>query len=370
MTMRTMQRTLLAAVIMAAATPVVADPAGGPPATAPTATAPTATAPGTPSVVRSLVVHLPPGTTTAGEPLQLEAFLDAPLAETLVVRWRVLGERAWHEAAFERSSAGGWFARLPPAASPGIEYYVAGRGSDGAERAHFASATSPHVVRVQPTEADRLEELDDERLGGRRNRLAIDVDGHDFGNRYGRLDRFIRAEATFTHRLGGPLYEILFGFGVIQGATPLESMPGGDNLKHGLRYGSAGVRVRAHPVIFVDAKTSIGVSHDGFAAGAAGAVTLGRPWRSNVSFGGEWLQDLGPSAFVRLQWDTAPPLLMAAAIVRTDLPGAIIDENGMFIRYEVIYRAFGMTSIRGALSFGSRDGPAHFGGGLGAAVDF
>ena len=358
-----MRAILTSCVVFAIAAPVRAEP------TTPVDSA--GAAPAAPAApVRSLVVHVPPGSSTAGHPIELQAYLDAPLAETLVVRWRPLGEAAWHEAAFERSSAGGWFARLPPAATPGIEYYVAGRGADGAEHAHFASATAPHVVRVDPTVSDRLVELDRRRLGDRANRIAIDVDGHDFGNRYGRLDRFIRGEATFTHRLGGTLYEILFGFGVIQGVTPLMSEPGGDTIKTGLRYGSAGVRVRATPVIFVDARTSIGVSQDGFAAGVAGALTLGRPWRSNVSVGGEWLADLGPSAFVRLQWDTAPPLLMAAAIVRTDLPGAVIDENGMFIRYEVIYRAFGMTSLRGALSFGSRDGPAHFGGGLGAAVDF
>jgi hypothetical protein len=30
----------------------------------------------------------------------------------------------------------------------------------------------------------------------------------------------------------------------------------------------------------------------------------------------------------------------------------------------------GRTTLRGSVSFGSRDGAAHFGGGLGAALDF
>ena len=53
-------------------------------------------------------------------------------------------------------------------------------------------------------------------------------------------------------------------------------------------------------------------------------ITLGKPWRSNVSIGGEAMGDRGPTGWIRLQWDTAPPVLMGASIVRTDLPGAIV----------------------------------------------
>ena len=321
--------------------------------------------------VRSVVIHVPPGSARAGKPIELSAMLDAPLAETLVVRWRVPGAAKWAEVAFERSSAGGWYARLPAAVSPGIEYYVTGVGTDGVERAHFATAELPHLVRVEASVADRLAELDRKRIGEMRDRVSIDVDGHDFGNRYGILDRYIRAEAGFTHRVGGPLYEITFGFGLIQGATPrFDADPMSPHVDRGSRYGYAGVRMRATPSIYVDGRAGMGVSHAGFGANVQGAVTLGRPWRSNVSVGGEFISDLGPSVWVRLQWDTAPPLLMAASIVRTDLPGVLISQNGLYIKYEAIYRAFGRTTLRGSVSFGSRDGAAHFGGGLGAAIDF
>ena len=297
--------------------------------------------------------------------------LDAPLAETLVVHWRRIGDRGWTDAALERSSAGGWYAEIPGSTAPGVEYYIAGTGSDGAEVAHFASAESPPVVRIDSTVSDRLESADRDRLGNHLDRVALDVDGHDFGNRYGELDRFIRAEASFTHHLGGPLYELTFGFGMIEGATPVYAAPTGqDHVVHGARYGFSGIRARLAESLFVDGRISMGVSHDGFSTGTSGAVTLGKPWRSNVSFGGEYMQDLGPSLFVRLQWDTAAPLLMAASVIRTDLPGALINENGVFIKYEVIYAAFARTTLRGSLSFGGRDGPAHFGAGLGASVAF
>jgi hypothetical protein len=251
-----------------------------------------------------------------------------------------------------------------------VEYYISGRGADGAEVPHFASADAPHLVRVDPSVDDRLADADRARLHGHADRISIDVDGHDFGNRYGVLDRFIRAEAAFTHHVGARLHELTFGFGMIQGATPVFSSPMGDHVKHGARYGFSGLRLRVTPSIFVDGRVSLGVSHDGFSSGVAGAATFGKPWRSNVSIGGEYMQDLGPSVFVRLQWDTAAPLLMAASVIRTDLPGALIDENGVYIKYEVMYEAMNRTTLRGSLSFGGRDGPAHFGAGLGASVAF
>jgi hypothetical protein len=109
---------------------------------------------------------------------------------------------------------------------------------------------------------------------------------------------------------------------------------------------------------------------EGFDHGVRGGLTFGKPWRSCLTIGGERLGDLGPSAWVRLQWDTAPPLLMGASIVRTDLPGAVVDAAGLYLGYDVSYRIAQRLTLRGQLSYGSRDGAAHFGGGFGSSVEF
>ena len=111
------------------------------------------------------------------------------------------------------------------------------------------------------------------------------------------------------------------------------------------------------------------MSHDGFVAGAGAAITFGRPWATCVTVGGEGLQDLGGSGYVRLQWDTAPPLLMGASVIRTDLPGAVLAD-GVQLRYDVAYPMTGGVTLRGSLSAGARDGRAHVGGGLGASYEF
>lgn len=325
------------------------------------------------AVPHALVVHVAPTTTISGEPIDLEAMIDAPYAEALSVRWRPIGGNAWADVAFERSSAGGWFASLPAAASPGVEYYIRGQDQAGAEIHHFATPQAPHVVRVDPALYDRLETLDRARIGNLTNEVSFDVVAHNFGNRYDMpnnevRDRFVRAELLYTHKLLRQVHEIGFGFGSITGRTPNE-MQTTDVLK-GMRYGFGQLTLRVHPSVFLDARAGLGVSHVEFQGSGRAAVTFGKPWRSCVTFGGEYIGDLGPTGWGRLQWDTAPPLLMAASIVRTDLPGAIIDSAGLYIAYDVAYRIEQRVNLKAQLSYGSRNGEAHFGGGLGTAFAF
>lgn len=330
-----------------------------------------AVAPVTP-VARATVLHVPVASAMSGEAIELVAAVDGAWAEpALIARYRPMGAGAWREASFERSSAGGWYATIPADAvtPPGAEYYIVGVGGAG-EAAHFASADAPQPIRVEPTVVDRLADLDRRRTGGRTETVTFDLDAHDFGNRYGRADWFARSELRWTHRISSRLYSIGFGFGVIQGRTPDREGAGAMEQVTAGRYGVAEVRLRPHASVFVDARVALGVSHAGFLRGLGGAITFGKPWRSNVSVGGEVLDELGPSAYVRLQWDTAPPLLMGAAVVRTDLPGALIDVAGLYLRYDVRYRVRPALAVRGSASYGSRDGAAHLGGGLGIETTF
>ncbi len=326
-----------------------------------------------PVAARSLVIHVAPLSSPVGAPVELQAMLDAPFAETLSARWRALGEATWHDVPFERSSAGGWFASLPAAPAPGLEYYIRGVDVNGAEVAHFASAAAPHMVRVDPALYDRLEDLDRRRQLGLRDQISVELAAHNFGNRYRLPDRFGRAEATFTHRLWRQLHHIAFGFGTLWGKTPVSSTPDEHDagyLNNGMRYGFGELRVRVHPSVFIDGRVALGVSQDGFDAGVRGQLIFGKPWRSALFIGGEAIGDLGKTAWVRLQWDTAAPFLMGASIVRTNLPGVLISSAGLYIAYDVAYVIASRYTLKAQLSYGARDGSSHLGGGGGMAVDF
>ncbi|MBA3542571.1 MAG: hypothetical protein H0T79_23350, partial [Deltaproteobacteria bacterium] len=125
-------------------------------------------------VPHSIVVHVAPIVSEVGVPIELAAMIDAPFAETLSVRWRAIGAPGWQDVGFERSSAGGWYANLPAASPPGVEYYIRGQDANGAEVAHFASQDAPHVVRIDPTELDRLEALDRARVFEHANQVSFD----------------------------------------------------------------------------------------------------------------------------------------------------------------------------------------------------
>jgi hypothetical protein len=326
----------------------------------------------TPPPAKAVVVHVAPTSTEAGKPIELQAMIDAPFAEQLSVRWRSIGSTDWHDVPFERSSAGGWFASLPAAASPGVEYYIRGADQKGGESSHFASPQSPHVVRVDPSLVDRLETLDRVRLENRIDEVSFDVTAHNYGNRYDLDDFFVRGELVYTHNLLRLLHQVGFGFGSIGGRTPEDRMTeamGGRDTWRSMNYGFGQVRMRVHPSIFLDGRIGLGVNQDGFQGLGRGAITFGKPWRSNVQVGGEYFDGLGPVGWVRLQWDTAWPVLMGASIVRSDLPGAIVDPAGLYIAYDVAYQMERIT-VRAQLSYGARDGAAHAGGGLGTSVAF
>jgi hypothetical protein len=330
-----------------------------------------ALAPRASAEVHATVLHVPVAEAEPNTPVEIIAAIDGAWAEpVLLARYRASGGE-WREAPFEQSSAGGWFATIPAEAiaPPGAEYYIIGRSGAG-EVVHFASEAAPQPIRIEPTLVDRLEVMDDERLQGHREIVSLDVDGQDFGNRYNVDDAFIRAELRWTHRISRTLHSVGFGFGSIWGRTPDRDGPGAEGQKALARYGTAEVRVRAHPSVFLDAKMSLGVSDEGFLKGIGGAVYLGKPWRSNISAGAEILDDMGPTAYIRLQWDTAPPVLMGASIVRTDLPDAQVSSDGLYVKYDVGYRMTGGLTLRGAVSYGSRDGAGRFGGGAGVQVDF
>ncbi|HEY5946365.1 MAG TPA: hypothetical protein VIV40_12770 [Kofleriaceae bacterium] len=323
-----------------------------------------------PPPAKAVVVHVAPTSTIAGEPIELEAMIDTPFVEQLSVRWRAIGASEWHDIAFERSSAGGWFASLPAASSPGVEYYIRGADQKGSETNHFASAEAPHVVRVDPSLYDRLETLDRERLANHMDEVALDVTAHDFGNRYDLQDWFVRSELTYSHNLLRVLHQVGFGFGSIAGRTPADRMVGGTDVWRAMNYGYGQIRMRLHPSVFLDARIGLGVSQEDFEGLGRGSITFGKPWRSNVSIGGEYFGDLGPTGWVRLQWDTAWPLLMGASIVRSDLPGAIVDPAGLYIAYDISYQMASRFTVKAQLSYGARDGAAHAGGGIGTAVAF
>lgn len=336
-------RALLAILILAAAAPAVA----GEPAT---------------------LHHVPPPEAPEDQDLALVAVIDDAWREpALEVHYRALATGpagGWRVAPFERSSAGGYYATLPAdvVRPPGLEYYVAG---------HFASLERPHRVRVEPEDFLRWTGAERVRLGGKISRVSLTLEAQDFGSyhrpRSAELgeatleDRHVRGEVAWTHRLVSTLYAFSLGYGFLEGTTTSERNPAALELTRQARYGFGGVRLRLAPWIWVDGRAVMGFSHDGFITGAGGALTLGRPWLACVTLGAEAIQDLGPKAWLRLQWDTVAPLIMGATISVTEVPDAGQD-GGNAVAFDVTVPVTDGISVTGVISYAARD---HYQGGPG-----
>ncbi len=312
---------------------------------------------------RSLLRHIPPTEALAHRDIRLLAIIDdAWIEDGLLVRYRPVGAAKYREAPFERSSAGGYFARIPKehVRRPGVEYYVAGR--EGGET-HFATAEAPHRVRVEPRASDRWIEVEKDRLGHRRYALDTSLSMYDFGSTHGR-DRFASGAVDWSHLLVQRLYSIHLGFAFLEGQTLEGTQADAGAVEAAVRYGYGGLRLRLRDKLWLDTKAMMGFGQEGFVVGVGGALTIGNDWRTAVTVGAETMTELSYKAWLRLQWDTVPGVLMSATVATTNQPDARIDA-GSYVEFKVRYPLTPSLELAGTVNYGSRGNrPGGVGGGL------
>lgn len=86
--------------------------------------------------------------------------------------------------------------------------------------------------------------------------------------------------------------------------------------------------------------------------------------------GAEVIEDLGPRAWLRLQWDTVPPLLMGATVAVTDVPDAATNA-GKQVTFDATYPVSRHLAVTANVSYAARSHfRGGFGAGLGASLDF
>jgi hypothetical protein len=320
------------------------------------------------------VHHVPPTEAELGEALRLVAVIDDAWKEgELVARYRVMGSRShFADASFERSSAGGYYATIPArsVSRPGVEYYIVGVRRGAGEVEHFGSSDAPHPVRVEPPARLRWIEAEKRRIAGRRSRIRTDLRAVDFGGVDGARDLFGQVEVDWTYRLVTTLYSINLGFGALEGKTPSGLEGPVDELDRGVRYGYGGVRLRMAPSVWADARAIIGFGREGFISGVGGQLVLGKEWRTAVSLGAEYVEELGPQARVRVQWDTVPPFLMGLAVTLSNWPDANL-KSGSYVEYDVSYALSEQLRLTGRVSFAARGNrPGGLGAGLATTFEF
>jgi hypothetical protein len=277
--------------------------------------------------------------------------------------------------------AHGYQAKIPArfVALPGFSYFVTERMPDGSERAVFADAAGPHVVRVTRPAAleDELARL--AARNGQRSTLTLAADVIDFGDR--RLaaagtvhDRYYRLEAGYAYSFLSQIDSIRLSIVRVrgEGASWTETDPDGaaplvDTTNPGIDYGRAEVAVLAQEELRLRAALLLGASQRGFEYGAGGSLVLGDTERMNLELGVERITTLGTTGRLRFGFAALPRIPMGAIIEVTSFPTG--DDSGVRLLFDVGYRFGPVTQL---VLRGGYQGRTSVTGGpaLGATFDF
>lgn len=312
------------------------------------------------------VYHVPVAETETGDDLVITADVARGWSETLQLRYRTAGARAWDVVEFERTTDTRYRAAIPAEklAPPALEYYIASPAGD-----HFASAADPHPVRVrEPASVTRVaREL--ERFDHRRARIRAAAEYVDFGRRQingeSVADRYYRLEVDFTYRvLALPLRAFRLGFTQMLGETP-------ETPEAGFRVGGfAELRWRLAELVDFDSRVLIQATPDGFGFGGRGELRFGDETATHFAIGGEAITEVGTNVFVRLGWATVPRFPMAATIELTDYPSSE-RAHGVRLVYDIAYELGLGVRAGGRVGYQARDeGIGGASAGVNATVDF
>ena len=285
-------------------------------------------------------------------PIELEAMIDAPYAEKLVVRWRAVGEPTWHDiavrslergrlvrraAAGRAAAASSTTSAAPTSPAHEVDHFASAAGA--ARRARRCRAQSiasrRTIARASATSATRSRSTSSATTSAIATTSPTSSCAASSRTRTACCARSTRSASASARS---------------SGKTPRPSRWRTPRRLKGLRYGF-GADPRARASVGVPRRLASGSAsaQEGFERHRArrrsrSASRGARACRSAASTSAA----SAPARWVRLQWDTAPPLLMGASIVRTDLPGAVIESAGLYVAYDVAYRIADRVTVQGA----------------------
>jgi hypothetical protein len=302
------------------------------------------------------LLHTPRITQAAGQGLtvRLRPEGDWKLEDIALVA-RPLGGGPWARYPFARTAADEMEATVPgdQVQPPGLEYYIESTGTDGAKRAHFASAEVPHPVNVVgETDAVRQRvRLAD--YGGQRSVFRLgtgltafgrrEADGDDSTDRFS--DRFWQLEADYLYRPLTTLYQFGFGFGLMRGQWPeADGERVVDGAAPGVNYGHADLEVLLHRFVAAGFRLDLGANAEGFVAGGGGSLRIGRLAGTHLATRYEYIADVGYTLDFRFHWDTVDRFPMALGVEFTDWPHPD-SPTASILSYDVAWRATDAWSV-------------------------
>lgn len=280
------------------------------------------------------VHHAPPSVAKAKAPLSIEVSFDAPeevKSATLVYR---RSDAQLAAVPFERSSstARPYVAVIPAAdvTTPSVAYAIELLTTDGRRLSAFASRDDMHTVALEEDAGDARERALLGRHGGRRTTVAVAGDLVAFGRTPTQLDgvvldqkdQYFRLEGQFTYRLFRTIAEFGFRGGVVRGSSPVPGAKHERENEVGMNYGAPRIRVRFIDWLHLDGEALTSVNEVGYSIGGGGAVLVGDPYGTHLTFGFEGIQIFGLRGYTRFDVAVARWLALGTHVEVTTMPHA------------------------------------------------
>lgn len=293
--------------------------------------------------------HGPVSVTPAGKPLSIQA--DIGRANRVKQAWLVyrVGETGtFQQVPFRRGSEGPYLATLggDQVKAPSVFYLIEVESVDGQRYPVFASREAPFRVSVSDDYDDLREKALLARLGGRRSEVTASgeyvmfgitdatlTDANGITREEGVRDHYYRLESGYTYRPLGTVAEFSIRLGLVRGRSVVPGESDESQFDVGLNYASPRVRFRVNDSVHVETELLTSVTEVGFSMGAGGALLLGDPYGSRITFGFESVQTFGTRMYTRMDIDAGNGVLVAPVIEVTDMPHA--DRYGVRLLSEV-----------------------------------
>ena len=309
---------------------------------------------GVPDAPEPSLHHAPVSVAVVHEPLALKATIDNP--HLVRKAWAVYRTPTHPEpqiAIFQRASGGPYLATLPAdqVGTPWIEYCLELESVDGKTFAVFASRETMFRVSVPDNLDDLRETALAQRLGGHRSLVQASGEFVYFGDTLATVrdaatnqlrqepvaDRYWRTEAGYTYRPLGIVSEFSIRAGAVRGQSVVPNETDKNKYQVGLNYASPMVRFRVTDALHVEAELLTSVTEVGFSMGGGGAILLGDPYGTRLTFGFESIETFGTRFFSKMDISAARGVIVAPVIEVTDMPHA--DRYGVRMLTDVQFDA-------------------------------
>lgn len=320
------------------------------------------------------VRHIAPAEAEAGVAIELVA--EAPAATPqLIAHVRRSGSEPFAAIELVRRGTDTWIAVIPApqVVAPGVEYYI-----DAGREAVFATPEWPHRIAVRIAKDDSRRQRDEARSNYRRSRIAAIGEWVDFGtharNGVDLADRYYRIDADFTYRLWAyPIETLRVGYTRLIGdADSTTCGPAPCTDQAGFKVGGwFEVGMGIVEGLHADGRATVMATREGFGAGARGELRVGERDTNHVALGGEYLQHVGSSGWIRLAFTSLPRLPMAMTVEATRLPATDAVPTGIRLYYDLAHELIPGVRVGARLGYAAR--VQQIGGvnlGLGLSADF